>query len=69
MKLDDNIIKEVIRGYTKESGVRNLERDISKLARKVVKKIVAGEEREVQINNKNLKVNFEERIKNFKRNF
>ncbi len=25
MKLDDDIIKEVIRGYTKESGVRNLE--------------------------------------------
>ena len=54
MKLDDEIIKEVIRGYTKESGVRNLEREISKLARKVVKKIVAGEEQEVQINNKNL---------------
>ncbi len=54
MKLDDNIIKEVIRGYTKESGVRNLEREISKLARKVVKKIVAGEEKEVGINNKNL---------------
>ena len=54
MKLDDDIIKEVIRGYTKESGVRNLEREISKLARKVVKKIVAGEEKEVRINNKNL---------------
>ncbi len=54
MKLDDEIIKEVIRGYTKESGVRNLEREISKLARKVVKKIVAGEENEVEINNKNL---------------
>ena len=54
MKLDDNIIKEVIRGYTKESGVRNLEREISKIARKVVKKIVAGEEKEVNINDKNL---------------
>ncbi len=54
MKLDDDIIKEVIRGYTKESGVRNLEREISKLARKVVKKIVAGEEKQVGINNKNL---------------
>ena len=54
MKLDNDIIKEVIRGYTKESGVRNLEREISKLARKVVKKIVAGEEKEVNINNKNL---------------
>ncbi len=54
MKLDDDIIKEVIRGYTKESGVRNLEREISKLARKVVKKIVSGEEKEVKIDNKNL---------------
>jgi ATP-dependent Lon protease len=54
MKLDDDIIREIIRGYTKESGVRNLEREISKLARKVVKKVVAGEEKEVNINNKNL---------------
>ncbi len=54
MNLSDDIIKEVIRGYTKESGVRNLEREISKIARKVVKKIVAGEEKEVNINNKNL---------------
>ena len=38
MKLGDDIIKEIIRSYTKESGVRNLEREISKVARKVVKK-------------------------------
>jgi ATP-dependent Lon protease len=54
MKLDKNIIQDVIRGYTKESGVRNLEREISKLARKVVKKVVAGEQKEVSINSKNL---------------
>jgi ATP-dependent Lon protease len=54
MNLENDIVKEVIRGYTKESGVRNLEREISKLARKVVKKVVAGEEKEVSINNKNL---------------
>jgi len=54
MNLSDDIIKEVIRGYTKESGVRNLEREISKIARKVVKKIVAGEEKIVNVNNKNL---------------
>ncbi len=54
MNLDDDIIKEIIRGFTKESGVRNLEREISKLARKVVKKIVSGEEKEVNINSKNL---------------
>ena len=54
MKLDENIIKEVIRNYTKESGVRNLEREISKIARKVVKKVVSGEEKEVDVNKKNL---------------
>ncbi len=54
MNLSDDVIKEVIRGYTKESGVRNLEREISKIARKVVKKIVAGEEKEVNVNKKNL---------------
>ena len=54
MKLGDNIIKEIIRSYTKESGVRNLEREISKVARKVVKKVVAGEEKEVNIDTKNL---------------
>ena len=47
-------LKKLFRGYTKESGVRNLEREISKLARKVVKKVVAGEAKEVIINNKNL---------------
>ncbi len=54
MQLGDDIIKEVIRSYTKESGVRNLEREISKIARKVVKKVVSGEEKEVNIDTKNL---------------
>ena len=54
MILSDGIIKEIIRCYTKESGVRNLEREISKVARKVVKKIVSGEETEVKVNLKNL---------------
>ena len=54
MTLSEDIIKEIIRSYTKESGVRNLEREISKVARKVVKKIVTGEEKEVKIDTKNL---------------
>ena len=48
------LFKKIIRSYTKESGVRNLEREISKLARKVVKKVVSGEQEEVEIDNKNL---------------
>ena len=54
MTLSGDIIKEIIRSYTKESGVRNLEREISKVARKVVKKVVSGEEKEVKVNLKNL---------------
>ena len=52
--LSDGTIKETIRSYTKESGVRNLEREISKIARKTVKKIVAKEETSVVVNEKNL---------------
>ena len=54
MNLENNIIQEIIRSYTKESGVRNLEREISKVARKVVKKVVAGEEKEVKVTKENL---------------
>ncbi len=54
MKLEDDIIKEIIRNYTKESGVRNLEREISKVARKVVKKVVSGEKEQVVVDGKNL---------------
>ncbi len=54
MKLEDGTIKEIIRSYTRESGVRNLEREISKVTRKVVKKVVSGEVEKVQVNEKNI---------------
>ena len=38
LDVSEGTIKEIIRSYTRESGVRNLEREISKVARKVVKK-------------------------------
>ena len=54
MNFDDDTIKDVIRYYTKESGVRNLEREISKISRKVVKKVVNKESEAVKIDSKNL---------------
>jgi len=48
-------LREIIRYYTKESGVRNLEREISKVCRKVVKEILLNNEIEkVSISIKNL---------------
>ncbi len=54
MKFDDDTIKDVIRYYTKESGVRNLEREISKISRKVVKKVVNKESETVKVDSENL---------------
>jgi len=53
-KLKDKALKEIIRTYTREAGVRNLEREIAKLARKAVTKIVRDEEEKVVITTDNL---------------
>ena len=55
MEVSDGTLKQIIRNYTRESGVRNLEREIFKVSRKVVKKIVNSEETMVKINENNLK--------------
>jgi ATP-dependent Lon protease len=52
--LDKGVIKNIIQNYTKEAGVRNLEREISKLARKTVKNILTEENIKPEINSKNL---------------
>ena len=54
MIFEGDVIKDVVRGYTKESGVRNLEREISKVARKTVKSILTTDSKNISINSKNL---------------
>ena len=54
LDIKDGTIKEIIRSYTRESGVRNLEREISKITRKVVKKVVNKEESKVEVNENNI---------------
>jgi ATP-dependent Lon protease len=52
--LTDEALREMVRVYTREAGVRNLEREIAKVARKVVTKIVKGEETHVTVTPGNL---------------
>ena len=47
--IDDGAIAEVVTGYTREAGVRQLERELGKLARKVARRIAAGEVERVAI--------------------
>jgi len=54
LTINDKEIYEIIRRYTKESGVRGLEREISKLARKSVKEIVSNKCEKIKIDEKNL---------------
>ena len=52
--LDDDALKELIRRYTREAGVRSLEREIAKLARKSVKEILTSAKKTVKIKKDNL---------------
>jgi len=52
--VSDEALKDIIRYYTRESGVRSLEREISKLARKGVKDIVTKTKDTIKIDDKNL---------------
>jgi ATP-dependent Lon protease len=53
-EVSDAALNEMIRRYTREAGVRNLEREIAKLARKTVFRIVKGDAKAVWVTDENL---------------
>ncbi|MDE0704760.1 MAG: endopeptidase La [Rhodospirillaceae bacterium] len=52
--VSDSALRSLIRYYTREAGVRNLEREIANLARKAVKQIVGGAVDKVTVTNRNV---------------
>ena len=54
IEITDSAITEIIRTYTREAGVRNLEREIAKIARKVVTQIVKKELNSVTVSDHNI---------------
>ena len=53
--ITDEALMEVIRAYTREAGVRSLERELMKLGRKAVTEIVKGKTKSVEVTAENVK--------------
>ena len=54
VKIADSALQSIIRFYTRESGVRSLEREISKLLRKALKSIIIKKRRSCSISKRNI---------------
>jgi ATP-dependent Lon protease len=52
--MSETALRDIIRYYTREAGVRNLEREIANMARKGIKRILSGESKRVEITTRNL---------------
>jgi len=55
LKITDNAVREIIASYTRESGVRILERKLAGVCRKAAMKIVSEEEQAIRVTEKDLK--------------
>ncbi|MFN5631832.1 MAG: endopeptidase La [Sphingomonadales bacterium] len=53
-EVSDDALRDLIRFYTREAGVRTLEREIAKLARKALRRILEGKDKAVTITPENL---------------
>jgi ATP-dependent Lon protease len=54
LKITDSGLRSIISQYTREAGVRNLEREIANVCRKVARKIAEGKEKMFVINSQNI---------------
>lgn len=54
LSISDHALEKLIRGYTREAGVRNLERKLGEIARKAAREIYGKEKQNVKINSYNL---------------
>ena len=54
LTITDDAVRSIIRLYTREAGVRNLEREIAKIARKTVTAIVSGKETTITVTPDNI---------------
>lgn len=56
LKITDDAVRDIIRYYTREAGVRNLERELSTIARKSVKEFLMSPKKciKIEVNSKNL---------------
>lgn len=52
--ITDDGLRDLVRYYTREAGVRNLEREIANLTRKAVREIVGGEKSSIKVTKRNL---------------
>ncbi|WP_414041969.1 endopeptidase La [Acidithiobacillus sp. M4-SHS-6] len=55
MQVSQTVIRDIIRYYTREAGVRNLERELARICRKVVKELLLDKKRtKIQVSDRNL---------------
>ena len=54
IKISDNTIKEIVNGYTRESGVRTLERQINKVIRKAITELIKSKKKSLTVSTSKL---------------
>jgi ATP-dependent Lon protease len=54
VRVSENALRKLVRNYTREAGVRNLERDIASICRKVARQVASGQAAQIHVTMQNL---------------